>query len=266
MATQDVTITVTARDGAGLTAQKSITVALTDPPSSARQIGMSANASEWDQRLAEVTRPGITARRIFNQTLPSDGRDGASLIEAAGAAGMTPVVSYKLPSFSRAALDSGTYDAGITAASNYLNGLGVPVYATIWHEPSPDVSGVDFQAIHRRLAPLLKNPNVKVGPILNTWVLDNSSNYPKFDGYVADDLIAQSKSNREALTALVKFEVDKGLGRVGLASVDEVNELTARVRSLEAQLREARKTAPAKKAPVKTAPAKKAPVKKAPRV
>ena len=83
---------------------------------------------------------------------------------------------------------------------------------------------------------------------------------------LADDLIAQSKSNREALTALVKFEVDKGLGRVGLASVDEVNELTARVRSLEAQLREARKTAPAKKAPVKTAPAKKAPVKKAPRV
>jgi polyhydroxyalkanoate synthesis regulator phasin len=101
---------------------------------------------------------------------------------------------------------------------------------------------------------------------------------------LADDLIAQSKSNREAVTALVKFEVDKALGRVGLASVEEVNELTARVRSLEAQLREATKPAgskaspsaapaakkapaapAAKKAPAKKAPAKKAPAKKAPR-
>ena len=101
---------------------------------------------------------------------------------------------------------------------------------------------------------------------------------------LADDLLAQSRSNREALTALVKFEVDKALGRVGLASADEVSELTARIRSLEGQLREAKaaakvpapgkevaaakapvKKAPAKKAPVKKAPAKKAPVKKAAR-
>ena len=55
---------------------------------------------------------------------------------------------------------------------------------------------------------------------------------------LADDLLNQSRNNREALNSLVKFEVDKALGRVGLASIDEVNELTARVRSLEAQLRE----------------------------
>jgi polyhydroxyalkanoate synthesis regulator phasin len=84
---------------------------------------------------------------------------------------------------------------------------------------------------------------------------------------IADDLIAQSRSNREAVTALVKFEVDKALGRVGLASADEVTELTARVRQLEAQLREARSgsaKAPAAKAPAKKAPAKKAAAKKAP--
>ena len=95
---------------------------------------------------------------------------------------------------------------------------------------------------------------------------------------LADDLLSQSKSNREALTALVRFEVDKALGRVGLASADEVTELTARVRQLEGQLREATKPtaaatttratasvkrAPAKKAPVKAA-AKKAAAKKAP--
>ena len=84
---------------------------------------------------------------------------------------------------------------------------------------------------------------------------------------VAEDLMAQSKSNREAVTALVKFEVDKALSRVGLATAEEVSELTARIRQLEKELREARKPAakaPAKKAPAAKAPAKKAPVKKAP--
>lgn len=103
---------------------------------------------------------------------------------------MTPIVSYKLPNFSMTTLNGGGYDAAIRAESTYLNSLGVPVYATIWHEPNPDVTGPNFQAIHRRLAPLLKNTNVKVGPILNSWVLDNPNNYPRFDDYIADDLIA----------------------------------------------------------------------------
>ena len=81
---------------------------------------------------------------------------------------------------------------------------------------------------------------------------------------VAEDLMAQSKSNREAVTALVKFEVDKALSKVGLATAEEVNELTARIRQLEKELREAKK-APAKKAaPAKAPAAKKAPAKKAP--
>jgi polyhydroxyalkanoate synthesis regulator phasin len=106
---------------------------------------------------------------------------------------------------------------------------------------------------------------------------------------LADDLVAQSKSNREAVTALVRFEVDKALGRVGLASAEEVTELNARVRSLEAELRrvgggtpaaDAAKTgaanlkpsaappaaaakAPAKKSPAKKTAAKKSPAKKA---
>ena len=87
---------------------------------------------------------------------------------------------------------------------------------------------------------------------------------------IADDLVAQSKSNREAVTALVKFEVDKALGRVGLATAEEVTELTARIRQLEKELREAKKApapaakkAPATKAPAKKAAAKKAPAKKA---
>ncbi len=100
---------------------------------------------------------------------------------------------------------------------------------------------------------------------------------------LADDLLAQSRSNREAVTALVKYEVDRALGRVGLASNDEVGELTARIRALEGSVRELHRdlavaghgdsapaakatkatrarTAPAAKAtPAKTAPARTAP-------
>jgi polyhydroxyalkanoate synthesis regulator phasin len=80
---------------------------------------------------------------------------------------------------------------------------------------------------------------------------------------VAEDLMAQSKSNREAVTALVRFEVDKALAKVGLATQEEVNELTARIRQLEKELREAKKAPAGKQAPAKKAPAAKAPVKKA---
>ena len=87
---------------------------------------------------------------------------------------------------------------------------------------------------------------------------------------LADDLVAQSKSNREAVVSLVRYEVDKALGRVGLVSKDEVVSLQRRVKQLEGQLRDAKrgsapaaKKAPAKKAPAKKA-AKRAPAKKAP--
>jgi polyhydroxyalkanoate synthesis regulator phasin len=80
---------------------------------------------------------------------------------------------------------------------------------------------------------------------------------------LADDLVAQSKSNREAMVSLVRFEVDKALGRVGLVGKEEVDALNARIKVLEAQLRHAQgASAPASKAPVK-APAKKAAAKKA---
>ncbi len=82
---------------------------------------------------------------------------------------------------------------------------------------------------------------------------------------LAEDLLAQSKSNREAVAALVKYELDRTLGRVGLAANDEVTELTKRVRSLEAQIRDlSGSAAPTHKAPAKKAPAKKAAAKKAP--
>jgi polyhydroxyalkanoate synthesis regulator phasin len=94
---------------------------------------------------------------------------------------------------------------------------------------------------------------------------------------LAEDLLAQSRSNREAVAALVKYEVDRTLGRLGLAANDEVTELTKRVRSLEGEIRDLRATAgggsgartaasarpAATSASANNGPAKKAPAKKA---
>ncbi|MCM0679219.1 hypothetical protein NCC78_31800 [Micromonospora phytophila] len=59
---------------------------------------------------------------------------------------------------------------------------------------------------------------------------------------LAEELVSTGAANREALTKLVRFEVDRALGAVGLATADEVAELTRRVHELERQLREAKST------------------------
>ncbi|AEB44184.1 hypothetical protein [Micromonospora maris] len=56
---------------------------------------------------------------------------------------------------------------------------------------------------------------------------------------LADELRATGAANRESLTKLVRFEVERALGAVGLASADEVAELERRVRELERRLRTA---------------------------
>ncbi|MFC0530455.1 phasin family protein [Phytohabitans kaempferiae] len=57
---------------------------------------------------------------------------------------------------------------------------------------------------------------------------------------LAEDLVSTSLANREALSKIVRFEVDRTLGKVGLATAEEVADLTARVRDLEEELRQAR--------------------------
>ncbi|MFY1701678.1 hypothetical protein ACN28G_08070 [Micromonospora sp. WMMA1923] len=61
---------------------------------------------------------------------------------------------------------------------------------------------------------------------------------------LAEELVSTGMANREALTKLVRFEVDRALGAVGLATADEVAELTRRVHELEQQLRQARAGSP----------------------
>ena len=56
----------------------------------------------------------------------------------------------------------------------------------------------------------------------------------------AEELVSTGLANREALTKIVRFEVDRALGAVGLATAEEVADLTARVRQLEGELRRSR--------------------------
>jgi len=56
---------------------------------------------------------------------------------------------------------------------------------------------------------------------------------------LVEDLLAAGMANREALTNIVRYEVDKALGAVGLATAEEVDELTSRVRDLERELQAA---------------------------
>ena len=83
----------------------------------------------------------------------------------------------------------------------------------------------------------------------------------------AEDLLSTSRANRESLAKLVRYELDRALGAVGLATSEEVADLATRVRELERRLREksarvatgdAAAAQPPPKAPVKKAPARKA--------
>src|SRR5258705_3636037 len=61
---------------------------------------------------------------------------------------------------------------------------------------------------------------------------------------MAEDLLKAGSTNREALTKLVRYELDRALGAVGLATADEVAALTNRVHELEAQLKAASTPSP----------------------
>ena len=60
-----------------------------------------------------------------------------------------------------------------------------------------------------------------------------------------EELLSTSVANRENVAKLVRFELDRALGKVGLATSEEVAELTTRVQRLEMELREARDRAAA---------------------
>ena len=75
---------------------------------------------------------------------------------------------------------------------------------------------------------------------------------------MAEDLLKAGTANREAMTKLVRYELDRALGAVGLATAEEVAALTSRVHELEAQLKAA-SVATTVKVPAVKVPAVKVP-------
>lgn len=53
---------------------------------------------------------------------------------------------------------------------------------------------------------------------------------------LADDLVATSKNNRDMLTAMIRAEVDRAVGRMGFVREDELAALRRHVQRLERQL------------------------------
>ena len=53
---------------------------------------------------------------------------------------------------------------------------------------------------------------------------------------LADELVRASAANREAVAQMIRVELDRALGAVGLAKAEEVEALSVKVRDLEAEL------------------------------
>ena len=130
-------------------------------------LGMSAPASLWDQRVAEVG-PGLQARRIFLSNF------GASLkiAEEACADGMYPVLSFKTGSYSWAQVAAGNADADLRALAARLEALPCDSFTAIHHEPAKDGTAKDWAAMQAHALPIVGGAiggKVKVGVIANGW-------------------------------------------------------------------------------------------------
>jgi polyhydroxyalkanoate synthesis regulator phasin len=85
---------------------------------------------------------------------------------------------------------------------------------------------------------LTETPRKKAQKVAGDLVNRSGATAAQLQGLV-EDLMTAGVANREALTNIVRYEVDRALGVVGLATAEEVSDLTNRVRELERQLRDA---------------------------
>jgi polyhydroxyalkanoate synthesis regulator phasin len=86
-----------------------------------------------------------------------------------------------------------------------------------------------YLAMASGLVEVTKN---KATPVARALVAQGEATRDQVSDLV-EDLITTSRTNRDALVNLVGYEVERSLGRIGVASADEVKALTSRVRELE---------------------------------
>jgi hypothetical protein len=146
-------------------------------------IGMSSPAPLWAERVKAVG-PGLAARRIFAD-LGSGATSQLRLVEQALAAGMLPVISYKVGGDAAGAAN-GRFNAVAAQAAAKLASYDRPIAVTFWHEPHGDMTPGQYVAASKQVLPAFKRGKLRVGPILNGWLLDNQR--ATFGSYCPDEL------------------------------------------------------------------------------
>jgi hypothetical protein len=148
-------------------------------------IGMSSPANLWDQRVREVG-PGLAARRIFAD-LASGPTSQLKLVEQAHAAGLLPVISYKVGG-DVAGAASGKFNKVAAEAAAKLAAFGKPTAVTFWHEPHGDMTPAQYVAASKQILPNFKRDKLRVGPLLNGWLLDRQLS--TFAQYAPDEMFS----------------------------------------------------------------------------
>jgi hypothetical protein len=98
---------------------------------------------------------------------------------------MLPVISYKVGGDAAGAV-SGKYNAVAKKAAARLASYRLPTAVTFWHEPHGDLTPAQYAAASKQLLPIFKRGRLRVGPILNGWLLDNQRD--TFGSYCPDEL------------------------------------------------------------------------------
>jgi len=147
-------------------------------------IGMSSPAGQWAQRTREVG-PGLTARRIFGD-LAKGAKSQIKLVEQAHAAGQLPVISYKVGKDVAGAV-AGRFNDVAAGAAARLASYDKPTAVVFWHEPHGDMTPAQYVAASKQILPQFKRGKLKVGPLLNGWLLDRRVS--DFASYAPDELL-----------------------------------------------------------------------------
>lgn len=146
-------------------------------------IGMNAPPNLWAQRVKQVG-PGLGARRIFAD-LAKGPNSQLNLVEEAHAAGQLPVISYKVGGDAAGAA-SGRYNAVAAQAAAKLASYQRPTAVTFWHEPHNNMTAAQYVAGSKQILPQFKRGRLRVGPLINGWLLDNQVS--TFATYCPDEL------------------------------------------------------------------------------
>jgi hypothetical protein len=150
-------------------------------------IGMSAPARLWGARVRDVG-PGLGARRIFAD-LSKGATNQIKLVERAHADGMLPVISYKVGG-DPAGAALGRFDAVAEQAAANLASYDLATAVTVMHEPYGELDAALYAAASQRLLSIFRRGRLKVGPVLNGWLLDTK--LTSFALFCPDELLELS--------------------------------------------------------------------------